>query len=93
MRIVHDQSALHATLDGVSLEDARSVRALALLVKVGAILAKYAALATSLDARVRKSRRTACSVNAWTFVWQNAGELTVQAPGSESNCTSFRRHP
>ena len=52
MRIVHDQSALHATLYGVSLEDACAVRALAMFVKVGAILSKHAALSTNLDARV-----------------------------------------
>ena len=59
MRIVHDQSALHATLYGVSFEDARSILTLAVFVKVGAIFPENTPLAARFDARVGNASRAA----------------------------------
>ena len=64
MRIVHDQSALHATLYGVSFEDARSILTLAVFVKVGAIFPENTPLAAA-DV-VRKSLMIAASICVYT---------------------------
>ena len=41
MRVVHNQSALDSAFDGVSLEDAIAVRALAVLMEMRTVLTEH----------------------------------------------------